>query len=342
MTGELYEDEPQQAAEYLRLAIALLGQHQIPISPLNYRIGYDYVSGKDHKIIEAFDELVKYNSAPTAEDLLDTYRKFYIQDFDVLESLRQELASILSSAQGDFSNSGDHLVGYADRLSRFAEKLGVMDASAELSAEVGQVIADTRETEQSHRNMQVQLTHMSSELETLRKELDRVREESMTDALTGVANRKAFDSALEQIIQDTQDEESHFALMLLDVDHFKAVNDNFGHVVGDKVLRFVATAIKRCVKGHDLVARYGGEEFAVIMKADDIDSALSIAELIRKTIAAGVLKDKQTQQSYGNVTISIGVAGVSPDALPASLVDNADQALYRAKESGRNRVELAA
>lgn len=138
----MYEDEPKQATEYLRLAMALLGQNHIPVSPLNYRIGYDYVSGKDDKINEAFDDLVNTGMPPTAEDLLDTYRKFYVQDYGVLEGLRQELVSILSNAQSDFSNSGNHLEGYANRLSQFVEKLDCMNSPAGLSAEVDRVIAD--------------------------------------------------------------------------------------------------------------------------------------------------------------------------------------------------------
>jgi diguanylate cyclase len=190
--------------------------------------------------------------------------------------------------------------------------------------------------------MQAKLAEMTAELDDVRKELNKVREESLTDSLTGVANRKAFDKALEQALLDVREGQARFTLLLLDVDHFKAVNDNYGHVVGDKVLRFVAAAVKRCVKGHDLVARYGGEEFAVILKDADMDGAKAVAELIRKTIAAGALKDKQSQQSYGNVTISIGVAGAKPDIQSKNLLEHADKAMYRAKELGRNRVELVA
>jgi len=112
--------------------------------------------------------------------------------------------------------------------------------------------------------------------------------------------------------------------------------------VGDKVIRFVALSLKRCLKGKDMAARYGGEEFAVILPDTALKGAEVIAEQIRKAVSSGVLKDKKINEDYGRITISIGVAQFRSNELPHDLVRRADNALYLAKNRGRDRVEQAA
>ena len=202
------------------------------------------------------------------------------------------------------------------------------------------VIEDTRATEETQRQFNTQLSQISSEMESLRKELVQIREESYTDSLTGISNRKAFDVALEESIYKTRLEKSTFSVLIADVDHFKQVNDNYGHLIGDKVLRFVASTLKWCVKGKDLVARFGGEEFAVILLNTDMTGAYSVAEQIRRAICGGKIKDMTSQKMLDQVTISIGIAQFDSSDLPNDLLQRADRALYQAKEKGRNRVEI--
>jgi len=340
--NSIYNDSAPQAAECMRMALSLLGKHQIPVSPLNYRLGYDFVSGRDEKLKQNIANLIAKNQSPSNEELYAIYRDAYIYGYDLVDELRLELTSILSSVQADFEQSGINLGNYADKLTRFMGILDKNTTSDIISTEVEQVISDTRETEVAHRNMQTQLNVLSDEMNTLKRELHKVRKESLTDALTGVSNRNAFDKALDTAITKADEEQGRFAFMLLDLDHFKKVNDTHGHLVGDKVLRYVGATIKKCIKGDDIVARYGGEEFAVILHNADKQGCMAVAEQIRATVAAGVLRDKNSKKGYGQVTISIGIAEYSPNNNADELVNNADQALYRAKDNGRNRVELAA
>lgn len=342
MSDNFYDDDLAKAGEYLRLSIGLMGQHKIPVSPLNYRLSYDYTSGKDYLLNASIDELLKKESPPTTESLNSLYRKFYLQDNESLERLRKGLSEIVTNIQGDFDRSESNLGNYSDRLAKFAALLADQISPENLSAEVDRVITDTRETEQSQRHMQNQLKDLTAEMEVLKTELIQVKQASLIDGLTGVSNRKAFDESLQEAMTIAQQEQSPYVLLMLDVDHFKAVNDNHGHIVGDKVLRFIASAAKRCIKGKDVIARYGGEEFAVILKDTDMLGGNVVAEEIRSTIAAGVLRDTQTQKAYGRVTISIGMTQFMATDTVDGLVGRADQALYRAKENGRNRIEKAA
>jgi diguanylate cyclase len=126
--------------------------------------------------------------------------------------------------------------------------------------------------------------------------------------------------------------------MLTDIDHFKAFNDNFGHLTGDQVLRLVAMSVRHNVKGKDTAARYGGEEFAVILPNTVLRAAVTVAEHIRRAVMAKELMKRSTGEHLGRMTISIGVATVRAGDTGQSLIERADTCLYAAKRHGRNRV----
>jgi diguanylate cyclase len=335
-----YTEDQEQASEYLRLALALLSKHHIPMSPFNYRMGYDCVSGKSTELKQALAATVATADRPLSDRLWALYQSSYILDDETLENIRKELNSIITSMRGDIEQSGGKLSSYADRLGRFAAILNTSTSPQAMAAEVKMVIEDTRATELTQRQFNAQLSHISSEMESLRNELIQIREESYTDSLTGISNRKAFDAALEEAIYKTRLEKSTFSILIADVDHFKQVNDSYGHLIGDKVLRFVASTFKWCVKGKDIVARFGGEEFAVILLNTEITGAYAVAEQIRRAVCAGKIKDINSQKLLEQVTISIGIAQFDSSDLPNDLLQRADRALYQAKEKGRNRVEI--
>jgi len=163
-------------------------------------------------------------------------------------------------------------------------------------------------------------------------------ESAVKDGLTQVHNRRYLDERLEQELAYAVRHKSALSVLLLDVDHFKSVNDTFGHGVGDAVLRMLAQTVRRLVRTEDLVARYGGEEFCVVARGVPASGAAVLGERLRTTIAemAVPLPDRVLQ-----VTASIGVAtfgGQTPYGSPEALFEAADAALYRAKETGRNRV----
>jgi diguanylate cyclase len=128
------------------------------------------------------------------------------------------------------------------------------------------------------------------------------------------------------------------ALLLCDIDHFKAFNDNWGHQTGDQVLRLVASCLSESVKGRDTAARYGGEEFAVLLRGTGLEDATLVAEQIRETVENKKLVKKSTGDVLGSITISIGVAEFGADEAADSVIRRADACLYGAKQHGRNLV----
>lgn len=158
------------------------------------------------------------------------------------------------------------------------------------------------------------------------------------DSLTGLYNRRAILGKLRELINLANRYKDDFSLIMLDIDHFKKVNDRYGHLTGDEVLEEIATLIRRNIRDTDIVGRYGGEEFIIILPKTTLSSAWVVAERIRSIIEKAELKD-----SAGNVfaiTVSQGLAGWERDEDAASLISRADEALYKAKEKGRNRVQI--
>lgn len=177
------------------------------------------------------------------------------------------------------------------------------------------------------------VTHLTQKLQV-------AESQALLDALTGLRNRRGFEQAAVDVgfgrggLAGT-------AVLMIDIDHFKAVNDEHGHVLGDKVLRSVAHVIGTSIKGRDIAARLGGEEFAVLLPNTSASGAQSVGNQIRALVAAGRIKKSGDQGTIGQVTVSIGIAIAEEGDALEQLLERGDRALYKAKRSGRNRIELA-
>jgi diguanylate cyclase (GGDEF)-like protein len=158
------------------------------------------------------------------------------------------------------------------------------------------------------------------------------------DPLTGICNRAALDEMMHQEISHARRQGSSCAMLMLDIDHFKAINDKYGHIIGDCALKGIAAMIKNCKRDGDLLFRYGGEEFVILMRDTDRDGAVLLAERVRRYIADNSCNCSGAELA---MTVSIGVSVLADSDSPVSLFARADQALYNAKRNGRNQVCVA-
>lgn len=160
------------------------------------------------------------------------------------------------------------------------------------------------------------------------------------DSLTGLLNRRAILRRLNDEIKRAKRYKKNLCLLMLDIDHFKHVNDQYGHLTGDEIIQDVAALMRGNIRDTDASGRYGGEEFITILPETDLSSARDMAERLRKLVEAAEMKD--SEGNVFGVTISQGLSSYKPGDDEYSLVSRADDALYRAKENGRNRVETSA
>jgi two-component system cell cycle response regulator len=176
----------------------------------------------------------------------------------------------------------------------------------------------------------------------LRDNVQMTIEMAVTDGLTGLHNRRYLERHLSTLVQQAIAREKPLSVLVLDIDHFKAINDGYGHAVGDDVLREFARRVRKAVRGIDLACRMGGEEFVIAMPDTDAALALLVGERLRQKIAVERFRIPEGDESI-EVTVSIGISSLnSAEDTPESLLKRADEALYEAKRAGRNRVAAAA
>ena len=190
---------------------------------------------------------------------------------------------------------------------------------------------------ETNRRLEARIRQSRAEIDHLRASLDTVKLESMTDPLTGIANRRHFEAALAVAHEQALKRREPLALVLMDVDNFKQFNDRFGHVMGDQVLRLVVSAMRDVLRPGATLARFGGEEFVMILPGLLLEPAVSLAEDIRRSIETKELLKRSTGASLGRVTISLGVVTLQADESANALLQRADRCLYAAKRAGRNR-----
>lgn len=252
------------------------------------------------------------------------------------ESLSKELASVSAAIESARESSEAYGVQLASASQSFAaDDVGAIKAMVETLASA------TDRVQRENKALESRLADTTAEVDRLKEHLEQVRREAMTDGLTNLANRKAFDEALENACAAGDLSGGPVALAVIDIDHFKGFNDTWGHQTGDQVLRYVASVIGRAGAAPRLAARYGGEEFALIFPAEEARSALSALEEVRLEVGSRALKRRSTNEDLGMITVSIGLAQRQPGESPASLLERADTALYASKRNGRNRTTAA-
>lgn len=188
---------------------------------------------------------------------------------------------------------------------------------------------------ESNRRMENDLVVSRYQLEAQAQELDRTRREARTDGLCEVGNRKAFDESFQFMISNLKSNEKPFGLLLVDIDHFKRINDTFGHNSGDEVLVSIGTALKECVRPEDIVCRIGGDEFAILLDGVTPENAKPVGQRISKTIQVYDFSVGNSGESTV-VTMSMGLAVACDKDCCDSIYERADKALYKSKAAGRN------
>lgn len=331
-----YSEPPEKCAEYLRMLIPLMSKQAAGVHPISYAVWYEYVSGGNLQLREEIDSLTNEGRKLDDESVRRLHEK-YVADLSssAVTRLGDSLKRVVSQVSASTGHVGEEAIQYGDKLDKMGQRLEADDvAQVELQGMVKAAFRDTAQMRATMSTVQERLASSQNEIEDLRKELDRVREEALQDGLTGLLNRRAFDDQIGALVKGSAGKGETFAVILSDIDHFKRINDEYGHPAGDQVLRSIASRLQGRLRKSDLVFRYGGEEFMALLPQTGVYKANLLAERIRGFI------EKMRFPGGVNVTISVGVSQYQDGLSASDLVKQVDTGLYLAKGKGRNRVEI--
>jgi diguanylate cyclase len=333
--------DKDRALAFARDAMTWMAQKNIAPTPENYELIYAYVGGENPDLKHTIDGLVA-NGCKFDNNVTGILHQRYFRarrDDDQMAELGEKISSELDSMLKLVETAGRDQAAYGTTLSRASGQLNNSNLpNGAIQSLISQVLTATRAMEARSKTLEDKLQNSSHEVTQLRERLESVRRESLTDQLTGIPNRRAFDAQLKDSIEHAIETGEELSLFLCDIDHFKKFNDTWGHQTGDQVLRLVANCLSENVKGRDTAARYGGEEFVAILPRTSLKDAIKLANQIRTVVESKTLMKKSTGDKLGTITISIGVARYDLNDTADEFVRRADACLYAAKHQGRNRV----
>jgi diguanylate cyclase len=335
-----YLDSYAQSRTHAESALEHMEKHGITPNPTNFQIWYSYVAGRNKDLIRAMDILIGNDQEFTDALCLDLYEQFFnpAQQSKELAKTTASIDAQLCKVVEILDKSGEDTAEYGKALSEIGGQLDGDFSIEQFQLVVESLVAATNTIETQNQSLQAELKASSSQITRLHQDLENVRRETITDPLTGVANRKGFDEHLRLAATESMESGQPLCLIMCDIDHFKKVNDTWGHQLGDQVLRLVAKTLTANVKGRDTVARYGGEEFVVILPNTELSDAGIVANDIRKSVASKRARKKSSGETIGRITLSFGVSQFEPGEPLENFIKRADGLLYAAKDAGRNRV----
>jgi diguanylate cyclase len=332
-----------QAYTLAHKAVEVMERQKIWPTPLNFELWIHYVGNPDGPLGREIQRLLAGGEAITetvSEELAAQFlpkAKLNEQIRDAGDKLNKELAAV-ASAVTKAKKSSEH---YGETLAKANGDLAGVDDAPALKKMIDTLAGATRKAQRENTSLEKQLAESTAEVARLKDHLEQVRRDATTDALTNLANRKAFDEEAERAVADAEADGQALTLAVLDIDHFKMFNDTWGHQTGDQVIRFVASVIGRMAAPPRFAARYGGEEFAMIFPGEGSGQARKVLEEIRVEISSRMLKRRSTNDDLGTISISAGLATRLKGESLHALIERADGALYYCKRNGRNQVANA-
>ncbi|WP_156680133.1 GGDEF domain-containing protein [Sphingomonas profundi] len=348
--ARLRQQEPAPIAredaqrKLFRLVGEFLGEHHLAPTPGNYAVAHAVVTGSHPEIVRAVREATFGDLRLSQVDADAIHARCcqpqvaisgaaasvaeLVRAVDEARERFDRYAGIVDSSRQDAQAYGDALASEAATMRPARETSGAETVAA-LMALTESMIDKTRRAEE-------QLRAASAEMDDLRANLAIARQDAETDPLTGLPNRRAFEACFAECLAGAG--QRTVSLALCDIDRFKGVNDRYGHDVGDRVIRLVAKELAQGCDG-SVVARYGGEEFVILFEGRELDLAYRLLDRTREALSDRSFKVAGTGETLADLSFSGGVVAVAPGEDIREALRRADAALYRAKQTGRNRIE---
>jgi diguanylate cyclase len=336
MAGQPIGDmDAEYATTIADRAMRLMTQQSVPPTPSNFAVWFEYSLGNSPALRKIIDILIagkrKFDPATNAE-LYITYIAPQQTGRDPLSDLPDQLSGLIDSAQ-QFLNTA--VTDNQTHIKALGEVSSEAAAGSDPRPIIAKLVDELSKATQRAAALEASFAATSEELDSIRDSLKAAEQRSNTDALTGLANRHSMDEFLRLAQIAAMEKDEALSVFLIDIDHFKKFNDDYGHQVGDQVLRLVAKVLQEGVR--DLAARYGGEELIAVLPGADLEACTAAAERVRSRIAEARLTRRATGKEIGSITVSIGVAQFRLAESAEAMIERCDRGLYRAKRLGRNR-----
>jgi len=334
-----YSEDKSKAGEYLRLTLGYLAKYNHSASPVNYTVWYEYVSGKNLKLKKAIDSSIK-EAKPLNNQNMELFYQKFVTDGDriVISRLLTKVNLMLREITNHVLETEDDLAGNGTLLTALSEQIHEARDYEGIKQIVDQMIIATKTLVNSGSKLQARMKISSSDLKQLHLELEKSQKEAQTDSLTGLINRRGLEKRFELERIRAKQNNNIFSIIMVDIDHFKKVNDTFGHLVGDSLLKGISQILKNQLRRNDLAARYGGEEFLILLPETDLAGAGAVAGKIQKDLSTKEWKLKESGKSMGAITVSMGISIYAMNESGKDMIKRADDALYMAKNTGRNKI----
>lgn len=338
-----YSQERKTSEEILRLVLQRMAAHPASFTPHTYAVWYEYVLGINPGLSTEMGQFLDQGK------LLDDETITYLYGNHISECrqeysriLQDDMKSLLSKLLEVTAETDKRTQSFGDNLHNYGEQLRTSLDPTKLTHLIDRMANETATMHGSMASLHSELEHSQEEVGKLQKELESARREALIDPLTGIYNRRGFEIQVQGMLADDAALGHGLCLLMVDIDHFKKINDTYGHLFGDRVIRTLANTLKSKVKGQDSVARLGGEEFAVLLPDTTLQGARSVAEHIRGSIEKGKIRRPNSTSEMGGITVSIGIAIFHRGDTLEKWLDHADKALYISKQGGRNKVSVYA
>lgn len=329
-SGEpLSEEDYKKLSDIVKEVLTFMAKEKIIPSPQNYErwfLIFCYVRENDlnlskSELIDLYFDLYHVRASDPEQGTADVIEKVAKELFDDIRRLLKVVS--------------EHDRGISERQERLG-RLAEAPLEEEIKEVLFKIMGEVEELKNINNKFITKLEEQKEEIQKLRKELRKVKEEANIDPLTGLRNRRSFERALSEFFRDFKKFGYPFSVIMIDLDNFKQINDTYGHLAGDKVLREVGNILRNYLRAKDVVARTGGEEFTIILPGITKDEAVLVAERLRKVIANHTIEHEDKKIS---VTASFGVAEMREGLEnPEDLIREVDERLYEAKRTGKDKV----
>lgn len=318
-------------------AIQYMDLHQVARSPRNFAVWFSYARGDVPELKRTIDVLVagkKRFDSRTSRELYRTYIAS-TSDATIVGNLPERFRSVMMDADRFVT---DAIADNHTQLQAIDEMVDQASIGIDPKQLVMRLMDELSGAAKRATQLEANLSETSQELDTIRESLNQAEQRANTDAVTGLANRGAFEEFLRSAQIQAMEGGLPLSLLMIDIDHFKRFNDDYGHGVGDQVLRLIATSFRDRLRENDLAARYGGEELVGVLPGATLAVCEAVGERIRRAIEECRLTRRSTGEALPGVTVSIGIAQFRLGESATQFVERCDKALYLAKRTGRNRV----